>query len=37
MSRVSRNLAAAVRMAVDVVALFLGLCARWIGGRDPRD
>ena len=36
MRRVSRNLAAAVRMAIDVVALFFGLCARRLGGRDPR-
>jgi hypothetical protein len=37
MCRVSRNVVAAIRTAVDMVVVFVRLCARWVGGRDPRD
>ena len=36
MRRVARSFVAAIRTAVDVVVVFVGLCARWVGGRDPR-
>jgi hypothetical protein len=36
MRRISRKVVAAIRTAVDVVVVFVGLCARWVGGRDPR-